>query len=107
MRNESAEDFLYLLKKWEKLCIHFSLIESADSEKYENLYGMSAVEEVEDGSDESDVKDGGEVFEVEKIVGIKKEEGGRLHLKVSFVKCFTSYHLIKTSQSKSSLVFLV
>lgn len=82
MRNESAEDFLYLLKKWEKLCIHFSLIESADSEKYENLYGMSAVEEVEDGSDESDVKDGGEVFEVEKIVGIKKEEGGGLHLKV-------------------------
>nr|VDC95102.1 unnamed protein product [Brassica oleracea] len=82
VRNESAEDFLYLLKKWEKLCIHFSLIESADSEKYENLYGMSAVEEVEDGSDESDVKDGGEVFEVEKIVGIKKEEGGGLHLKV-------------------------
>ncbi|KAF3510205.1 hypothetical protein F2Q69_00004774 [Brassica cretica] len=82
VRNESAEDFLYLLKEWEKLCIHFSLIESADSEKYENLYGMSAVEEVEDGSDESDVKDGGEVFEVEKIVGIKKEEGGGLHLKV-------------------------
>ncbi|KAG5394062.1 hypothetical protein IGI04_024025 [Brassica rapa subsp. trilocularis] len=82
VRNESAEDFLYLLKEWEKLCIHFSLIESADSEKYENLYGMSAVEEVKDGSDESDVKDGGEVFEVEKIVGIKKEEGGGLHLKV-------------------------
>ncbi|CAN6821581.1 unnamed protein product [Brassica oleracea] len=82
VRNESAEDFLYLLKEWEKLCIHFSLIESSDSEKYENLYGMSAVEEVEDGSDESDVKDGGEVFEVEKIVGIKKEEGGGLHLKV-------------------------
>ncbi|XP_056866547.1 DNA (cytosine-5)-methyltransferase CMT3 [Raphanus sativus] len=83
VRNESAEDFLFLLKEWEKLCIHFSLIECVDSEKYENLYGMSSVvEEVEDGSDESDVKDGGEVFEVEKVVGIKKKEGGGLHLKV-------------------------
>ncbi|KAF8047035.1 hypothetical protein N665_3247s0001, partial [Sinapis alba] len=84
VRNESAEDFLFLLKEWEKLCIHFSLIECADSEKYKNLYGMSVVEEVEDGSDESDVEDGGEVFEVEKVVGIKKEEEGGLHLKVQW-----------------------
>ncbi|KAL0863101.1 hypothetical protein Bca101_042219 [Brassica carinata] len=83
VRNESAEDFLFLLKEWEKLCIHFSLIESSDSEKYKNLYGMSVVEDTEDGSDENVGEDAEEVFEVEKVVGIKKgEEGGGLYLKV-------------------------
>lgn len=91
MRNEFVEDFLYLFKEWEKLCIYFFLIEFVDLEKYENFYGMFVVEEVKDGSDESDVKDGGEVFEVEKIVGIKKEEGGGFYLKVLFVKCFIFY----------------
>ncbi|CAH8391149.1 unnamed protein product [Eruca vesicaria subsp. sativa] len=85
VRNESAEDFLFLLKEWEKLCIHFSLIECADSEKYKNLYGMSVVEEeAEDGSDETDGEDGGEIFEVEKVIGIKKGEEGGLHLKVQW-----------------------
>lgn len=72
MRNESAEDFLFLLKEWEKLCFHFSLRDCPNPEEYANLYGMSKAEEDEneDGSDESDNEDGGEVFEVEKIIAI-------------------------------------
>nr|AQM49845.1 chromomethylase 3 [Boechera holboellii] len=70
VRNLSAEDFLLLLKEWEKLCIHFSLRKCPNSEEHNNLYGMTIVEDNEDGSKESDNEDDGEVFTVEKIVGI-------------------------------------
>ncbi|KAL1213660.1 DNA (cytosine-5)-methyltransferase CMT3 [Cardamine amara subsp. amara] len=67
VRNESAEDFLSLLKEWEKLCIHFSLRECQNPEKYVNLYGMTSDEDDEDRGEECDNKD---VFTVKKIIGI-------------------------------------
>ncbi|XP_006300392.2 DNA (cytosine-5)-methyltransferase CMT3 [Capsella rubella] len=96
VRNMSAEDFLLLLKEWLKLCIHFSLRTCPNSEEYNNLYGMSNVEDNEDESKESDNEDegkesdnedNGEVFTVEKIVGIsfgdpKKIKERGLYLKV-------------------------
>lgn len=72
VRNESAEDFLLLLEEWEKLCCYFSLLKSnAVSQVYADLF----VADDGDGSgedndnDEADDEDG-EVFEVEKILGI-------------------------------------
>ncbi|CAE5963589.1 unnamed protein product [Arabidopsis arenosa] len=90
VRNMSAEDFLFLLKEWEKLCIHFSLRNCPHSEEYENLHGMTNVEDNEDVSEESDDEDDGEVFTVEKIVGIsfgvpKKLEKRGLYMKVRWL----------------------
>ncbi|XP_075635133.1 DNA (cytosine-5)-methyltransferase CMT3-like [Castanea sativa] len=72
VRNESAEDFLLLLEEWEKLCCYFSLLKSdAVPQVYVDLF----VADDGDGSgedndnDEADDEDG-EVFEVEKILGI-------------------------------------
>ncbi|XP_039011094.1 DNA (cytosine-5)-methyltransferase CMT3-like isoform X2 [Hibiscus syriacus] len=88
VRNEPAEDFLALLKEWERLCASFSLSKSENLEKQSfNSYddeddGNDEVEE-ENGNDDSD----GEVFEVEKFLAIcygdPKENGERgLHFKV-------------------------
>ncbi|XP_010415637.1 PREDICTED: DNA (cytosine-5)-methyltransferase CMT3-like isoform X2 [Camelina sativa] len=92
VRNMSAENFLLLLKEWEKLCIHFSLRKSPNSEEYNNLYGMTVVEddEDEDDSKESDNEDDGEVFTVAKIVGItfgdlKNIKKSGLYLKVRWL----------------------
>ncbi|CAN8273538.1 unnamed protein product [Cochlearia groenlandica] len=97
VRNESAEDFLFLIKEWEKLCIHFSLRTSQNSEEYDNLYGMNNVEEEDEvGDEESDDADGGEVFVVEKILDIlfgdpKKIKNRGLHLKVRWQNYDSSY----------------
>lgn len=69
------------------MCIHFSLRKSLNSEEYVNLYGMTSFEDAEDGGDESDDEDGGEVFVVEKILDIcfgdpNKLEKRGLYLKV-------------------------
>lgn len=88
VRNESAEDFLLLLKEWEKLCIYFSLVKSDYfPQDYSDLFGT---EDDDDGSgsDDSEGEENVEVFEVEKILKIcygdpkeTKERG--LYLKVS------------------------
>ncbi|KAM3748160.1 hypothetical protein ACB098_05G087700 [Castanea mollissima] len=76
VRNESAEDFLLLLEKWEKSCYYFSLIKSNDVlQEYANLFGTENVADDGSGDDnDSDEGDGEdeEVFEVEveKILGI-------------------------------------
>lgn len=69
VRNETAEDFLSLLKEWERLCQSYSLIGGGDP--------MDVVkdetENAEDDDDEEDDGDddlGGEVFEVDKILSI-------------------------------------
>ena len=71
MRNESAEDFLLLLKEWHKLCQSFSLVGGGDSQ----LSGdpMIVKDETEDAVDDDDDDDDGldeEVFEVEKVLSI-------------------------------------
>ncbi|KAE8735020.1 DNA (cytosine-5)-methyltransferase CMT3 [Hibiscus syriacus] len=88
VRNEPAEDFLALLKEWERLCASFSLSKSEDLGKqpfnsYDNEDDDNDEVEDETGNDSSD----GEVFEVEKFLAIcygdPKENGERgLHFKV-------------------------
>ncbi|KAF5735727.1 Chromomethylase 1 putative isoform 3 [Tripterygium wilfordii] len=90
VRNESVEDFLTLLKEWEKLCIRFSLIVSNVPEKVKP-YPFDMEESDEDGEDECSNDGGGksdeEIFEVEKILAVcygdpkKKKEPG-LYFKV-------------------------
>ncbi|GLU19509.1 hypothetical protein SLE2022_357570 [Rubroshorea leprosula] len=90
VRNETAEDFLALMKEWKKLCTYFSLVKSESTEDQVfnfNPFG-SQDDGVEDDDDEqSDSDNDPEVFEVEKILDIcygdPKEKGERgLHLKV-------------------------
>ncbi|KAK2641446.1 hypothetical protein Ddye_023209 [Dipteronia dyeriana] len=88
VRNETAEDFLSLLREWERLCVSFSLIKNTDSQQVD-YFGLSNDEEEDDDNDDGDdsgVNDS-EVFEVEKILRIcfgdpnKSGESG-LYLKV-------------------------
>jgi DNA (cytosine-5)-methyltransferase 1 len=92
VRNETAEDFLMLLKEWEKLCIRFSLVKNDDPEKQQTYsFDMDdedddddEEEEDDDNNDVSDNNDDSEVFEVEKILevchGDPKEIGGQRDL---------------------------
>ncbi|KAI3824762.1 hypothetical protein L1987_06233 [Smallanthus sonchifolius] len=66
-RNESAEDFLKLLKEWEKLCQSFSLVGGGDPITVEKEESENAEE---DDEDNDDVDLGEEVFEVEKVLSI-------------------------------------
>ena len=61
VRNESAEDFLLLLKEWKKLC-----------DKYARGKNASVV--FDDSSDDDTPPPPGE-FEVEKIIGIRRVDG--------------------------------
>ncbi|XP_010243384.1 PREDICTED: DNA (cytosine-5)-methyltransferase 1-like isoform X2 [Nelumbo nucifera] len=74
VRNETAENFLALLKKWEQLCRKFSLLKAdEDVENLEEKEEEEEEEEDDDDDDEGDEKDdefSEEVFEVEKILGI-------------------------------------
>ncbi|KAL4584452.1 hypothetical protein LXL04_009054 [Taraxacum kok-saghyz] len=67
VRNESAEDFLQLLKEWEKLCQSYSLIGGGDSQPKEPAT-IEEDEEVEE-EDDNDV-DNVEIFEVDQILSI-------------------------------------
>ncbi|XP_024988363.1 DNA (cytosine-5)-methyltransferase CMT3-like [Cynara cardunculus var. scolymus] len=71
VRNESAEDFLMLLKEWEKLCQSFSLVGGGDSQQRMN---PASIEEDEGEADDDDDDDSDgldeEVFEVEKVLSI-------------------------------------
>lgn len=85
MRNESAEDFLSLLKEWEKLCIaHLSPI----SEMAEGNPKRWEDEEEGENNEEDDADvDDSEVFEVEEILSISygdPNDNGKseLHFKV-------------------------
>ncbi|XVF11311.1 hypothetical protein REPUB_Repub08aG0016200 [Reevesia pubescens] len=74
VRNESAENFLALLREWERLCVSFSLLKSEKVEKYSFDFRMEddGTDEANDGADEGDGNDDkGEVFEVEKILAIR------------------------------------
>lgn len=90
VRNETAEDFLSLMKEWIKLCCYFSLVksESGDDQDF-NPFALQADEVDEDDDDDDGDEDNNdpEVFEVEEVLDIcfgdPKEAGERkLHLKV-------------------------
>ncbi|XVF49453.1 hypothetical protein PTKIN_Ptkin04bG0013800 [Pterospermum kingtungense] len=85
VRNEAAEDFLALLKKWEELCVSFSLLRSENSGKQSSNPVEDDGDDSEDDNEEGDSD--GEVFEVEKVLAIcfgdPKEKGERgLYFKV-------------------------
>ncbi|KAK9273931.1 hypothetical protein L1049_018743 [Liquidambar formosana] len=90
VRNESAEDFLLLLKEWEKLCISFSLISGDLEDKYFDLKSMEDDDDEDDHErNDGDGEDDSEVFEVAKILAIcygdPKDKGERgLYFKVSW-----------------------
>lgn len=88
VRNESVEDFLQLLKEWQKLCASYSLIKSENT--HELIDAMIAEDEDSNNDDEPDQDEDGsdsEVFEVERILGIcygdpKECDKRGLHFKV-------------------------
>jgi len=86
VRNESADDFLVLLKEWSKLCASYSLIKSEKTHKV--IDAMVEEEGDDDGEDEEEVDaNDGEVFEVEEVIGVcyGDPKGNRktgLHFKV-------------------------
>ncbi|KAK1386612.1 DNA (Cytosine-5)-methyltransferase CMT3 [Heracleum sosnowskyi] len=65
VRNEKAEEFLALLKEWERLCSLFSLIGDKSHQKQISPPEMDNIEE-----DEEEEVDNEEIFEVEKILSI-------------------------------------
>lgn len=75
VRNESAENFLLLLKEWERLCVSYSLVESnvlphpfvnSTSEEKDEVGG----DEEEEDDDDSCGGNSSEVFEVEEVLAI-------------------------------------
>ncbi|KAJ8760000.1 hypothetical protein K2173_010856 [Erythroxylum novogranatense] len=88
VRNESAEDFLSLLKEWEKLCMRFCLVSTG--ERKLEAYPFDTEDSDENEQDQNDEdEDDDEIFEVEKILQIcygdpkEKDEPG-LHFKVKW-----------------------
>lgn len=95
VRNETAENFLLLLKEWQKLCSYFSLVE--DKVSHEDYVKLFREEDDETSSNEEDTNEGNdddddEIFEVSEILAVcygdpnKKEEQG-LYFKV----CWKGY----------------
>ena len=73
VKNESAEDFLFLLEEWKKLWCYFFLIKSNHfPQEHIDLFGIENVADDGSGddnnSDETD-RDDKEVFEVKNILG--------------------------------------
>ncbi|KAL0369393.1 UNVERIFIED_CONTAM: DNA (cytosine-5)-methyltransferase CMT3 [Sesamum angustifolium] len=88
VRNESAEDFLHLLKEWEKLCA--SLL-SSESNGSSDEHGQMNEREDNEGDCNDEDDDAGEeqseVFEVEEILAIcygdpNKNGNAKLHCKI-------------------------
>lgn len=75
VRNESASDFLLLLKEWEQLCASCSLLKS--NTPAHPMLKVGDVDEDEEDDDDGADEDGGsgdndegEIFEVEKILEV-------------------------------------
>lgn len=102
MRNEAAEDFLCLLKEWEKLCQKFSLLEP--NEPSETVFSETCEEEDDDDGqgceeekeqeqekerqDDTGSEDSSKDFEVERLLDIcfgdpNKAKKRGLYFKVS------------------------
>ncbi|KAI3823341.1 hypothetical protein L1987_04776 [Smallanthus sonchifolius] len=91
VRNESTEDFLSLLKEWEKLCKEFGLLGSKRDEDTSVKSEESDCEEIEEGRDPYE----GE-FEVQKFIAVcygdpNKANNKKLHFKVRWKGFGPSY----------------
>lgn len=88
VRNESAENFLFLLKEWEKLCASYSLFES-NIAPHPFLKLTTEEDEVEDEEEDDNSEGDGdsEVFEVEEVLDMcygdpKESDSTGLYLKI-------------------------
>eukprot|EP00250_Pteridium_aquilinum_P019784 c24569_g1_i1 orf=241-3057(-) len=70
VRNESAEDFLSLIKEWKNLCDKYAKVENVDDSKARGRRRASLVASDDESEDDSGPPAPGE-FEVEKVVGIR------------------------------------
>lgn len=73
VRNESAENFLNLIKAWAKLCEEFSLVGSEQSDSDPNMDEDEDEVDNEAGvvkNEESETQSDNEEFEVEKLLAI-------------------------------------
>ncbi|KAJ7541534.1 hypothetical protein O6H91_10G064200 [Diphasiastrum complanatum] len=73
VRNEAAEDFLALLKEWQKLCQKYREPEDSldfKADKKSKNSDASDVTKKEESEDESETVEPGE-YEVEKVIGIR------------------------------------
>lgn len=86
MRNEAAEDFLSLLKEWEKLCKEFQLLGSHQSEDLNLEPKNSHVDDDEDGSDESSVYS--DEFEVGKLLSVCYGDPNKIKKRGLYFKVF-------------------
>lgn len=87
MRNESADDFLRLLKEWRRLCQKFKLISKTEpiESDSDSDDGNENEDGVEGGNDESQMRP--DEFEVGELVSIcygdpKNIKASALHFKV-------------------------
>lgn len=91
VRNESAENFLSLLKEWERLCASYSLFESNIApHPFVNLTTEEDEDEDEEEDDNSEGDGDSEVFEVEEVLDIcygdpKESDSIGLYLKVLLI----------------------
>lgn len=95
VRNETAENFLSLMKEWEKLCSYFSLVQNkVPHQQYMDLF--STEEDDDTGSEEINEEDG-EVFEVSEVLAVcygdpnRKKESGLYFKVVNFQEKLTAY----------------
>ncbi|KAL2622269.1 hypothetical protein R1flu_002474 [Riccia fluitans] len=97
VRNESAEDFLSLIKAWQKLCELYPLDDEEDE-----------IEEQpeEQPEDDDDSDSDGEVYEVEAIVGIRWSGESKLEFKVDNGKS-PHYKETKNPTNKPGVEFKV
>ncbi|KAF5190586.1 DNA (cytosine-5)-methyltransferase [Thalictrum thalictroides] len=73
VRNESAEDFLFLLKNWAKLCEKFCLHPDLNSKE-------------DEGDDDEDCDESADVFEVEKLLDVCYGDPNKLRKKDIYFK---------------------
>ncbi|KAK3019555.1 hypothetical protein RJ639_004396 [Escallonia herrerae] len=110
VRNECAEDFLMLLKEWQKLCASVVKLGDGDSAivQEDEADEESSIDDDDDDDDDDAGEDEGEVFEVEKVLSIcygdpKKIKEGGLYLKLDITACSFA---ICSFNSKLSAAFL-
>lgn len=102
VRNESAEDFLTLLKEWKKLCDQYTQSDNVKERKLRKRR-QSSLASHDEGDDDSKPTQPGE-YEVEKIVGIRHvsppaSENPGIEMKVSIaLKIYSLLSLLSNFQ---------
>ncbi|CAO2837185.1 unnamed protein product [Amaranthus hypochondriacus] len=70
VRNETVDDFLSLIKEWQKLCASFKLVNSENTHELIDSMTVDDDDGAEDDDEEDKNESDEEIFEVEKFIGI-------------------------------------